>query len=210
MTEPQDVELQLAADLLAHKAGAFDRFVDTYHGKLFQFSYLTCGKREDAEEVAQDTLLQVFKSLDQLRDPARLKSWVFRIAKNACLMKRRKSAFAPERELSLSEYMPARDRADPRAIEIADWSHLPESELLRSELSAVLKTAIAELPEMYRSVLLLRDVEGLRTDEAAEVLEISTDSVKQRLHRARVAVRAKLDEYLRKVESAEHGKRDSV
>jgi RNA polymerase sigma-70 factor (ECF subfamily) len=129
----QDEEVQLAADLLARRPGAFDRFVDIYHAKLFQFSYLTCGKREDAEEVAQDTLLQVFKRLDQLRDPSRLKSWVFRIAKNACLMKRRKSAYAPARELSLTDYMPARVHGDERQIEIADWSHLPEDDLLKGE-----------------------------------------------------------------------------
>ena len=199
----QEEEQQLAADLLARKPGAFDRFVDTYHAKLFQFSYLTGGKREDAEEVAQDTLLQVFEQLDQLRDPARLKPWVFRIAKNACLMKRRKSVFAPTRELSLTDYLPARAEGDLRRIEIADWSHLPESDLLKSELSGVLKNAIAGLPDLYRSVLLLRDVEGLRTDETAEILEITVDTVKQRLHRARLAIRAKLDEYLRKVGSSE-------
>ncbi len=203
--------MQLAADLLARKPQAFDRFVDSYHNKLFQFSYLTCGRREDAEEVAQETLMQVFKSLDQLRDPARLKAWVFRIAKNACLMKRRKSTYAPARELSLTDYVPARTGdGDQRQIEIADWSHLPENDLLRSELNDVLKSAIAELPDLYRSVLLLRDLEGLRTEEAAQVLEISSDAVKQRLHRARLAVRAKLDEYLRKVEATGDGAKASV
>lgn len=201
----QDDDLQLARDLLARKPGAFDRFVDTFHHKLFQYTYLMCGSREDAEEVSQDTLLQVFKRLDQLRDPARLKPWVFRIAKNACLMKRRKSTFAPARELSLTDYLPAKLDGGLRQIEIADWSHLPEDDFLRSELSTVLKTAIAELPELYRSVLLLRDVEGLRTEETAEVLELTVDTVKQRLHRARLAVRAKVDEYLRKVETTAHG-----
>ncbi len=197
----------MASDLLARQAGAFDRFVDTYHVKLYQYSYLMCGHREDAEEVSQETLLQVFRSLDQLRDPARLKPWVFRIAKNACLMKRRKSVFAPARELSLSDYMPARRSGNEEKIEIADWSHLPEDDLLRSELGGSLRRAIAELPEMYRSVLLLRDVEGLRTDETAEVLEVSADTVKQRLHRARLAVRSQLDEYLRKVGMSQHGTR---
>ena len=200
----QDEDLQVASGLLARRPGAFDRFVDAYHLKLFQYSYLMCGQREDAEEVAQETLLHVFKSLDQLRDPARLKPWVFRIAKNACLMKRRKSVFAPARELSLSDYLPARQSGDERRIEIADWSHLPEDELLRTELRAVLKQAIAGLPENYRAVLLLRDVEGLTTDETAEILELSADTVKQRLHRARLAVRAKLDQYLRSVEPSKH------
>jgi len=192
---------------MARKEGAFDRFVDTYHVRLFQYIYLMCGHREDAEETSQETLLQVFKSLDQLRDPARLKSWVFRIAKNACLMKRRKSVFAPNRELSLDDYMPARRAGEEQKIEIADWSHLPEDDLLRSELSVALRRAIAELPEIYRSVLLLRDVEGMRSDQTAEVLELSIDTVKQRLHRARLAVRATLDEYLRKKEASDDGTR---
>jgi RNA polymerase sigma-70 factor, ECF subfamily len=203
----QDEDLQLASDLMARRAGAFDRFVDTYHVRLFQYTYLMCGSREDAEEVSQETLLQVFKNLDQLHDPGRLKSWVFRIAKNACLMKRRKSTFAPSRELSLDDYMPARSGAEGRKIEIADWSHLPEDDLLRRELRATLGRAIAELPEIYRSVLLLRDVEGLRSDRTAEVLDLSVDTVKQRLHRARLAVRARLDEYLRNAGVSEHGTR---
>jgi RNA polymerase sigma-70 factor (ECF subfamily) len=119
-------------------------------------------------------------------------------------MKRRKSSYAPERELSLSDYLPARAGGDERRIEIADWSHLPEDDLLRGELKATLRAAIGELPEMYRAVLLLRDVEGLRTEEAAEVLDLSGDAVKQRLHRARLAVRAKLDHYLRNVKAAQH------
>jgi len=192
---------------MARKEGAFDRFVDTYHVRLFQYIYLMCGHREDAEETSQETLLQVFRSLDQLRDPARLKSWVFRIAKNACLMKRRKSVFAPNRELSLDDYMPARRAGEEQKIEIADWSHLPEDDLLRSELIVALRRAIAELPEIYRSVLLLRDVEGMRSDQTAEVLELSIDTVKQRLHRARLAVRATLDEYLRKKEASADGTR---
>ncbi len=113
--------------------------------------------------------------------------------------------FRPARELSLTDYLPAKLDGGLRQIEIADWSHLPEDDFLRSELSTVLKTAIAELPELYRSVLLLRDVEGLRTEETAEVLELTVDTVKQRLHRARLAVRAKVDEYLRKVETTAHG-----
>lgn len=201
----QDEDLQLASDLLARKPGAFDRFVDTYRAKLFQYSYLMCRQREDAEEISQETLLQVFQRLNQLHEPSRLKAWVFRIAKNACLMKRRKSVFAPARELSLTDYLPPRPSGEEHKIEIADWSHLPEDELLQTELHEVLRNAIAELPDNYRSVLLLRDVEGLKTEEAAEVLELSMDTVKQRLHRARLALRSKLDEYLRNAKAPEHG-----
>ena len=72
-----------------------------------------CGQREDAEEVAQETLLRVFESFDRLREPERVRSWVFRIARNACLMKRRKSAFAPSRELSLDEFLQLHCRRHP-------------------------------------------------------------------------------------------------
>src|SRR6476659_1256513 len=104
---------------------AFDRFVEHFRGKIFHYSWLMCGHREDAEEVAQDTLMKVFESFDQLREPERVRPWVFRIARNACLMKRRKSVFAPAHELSLDELMPARDSAPEGKLEIADWSSLP-------------------------------------------------------------------------------------
>src|SRR6516162_4653679 len=112
---------------------AFDRFVETYHDKLFRYSFSVCGQRQDAEEVAQETLLKVFESLDQLREPERLKAWVFRIAKNACLMKRRKSVFAPPAELSLDELRPSKN-GDGARLDIADWSALPENLAADEEL----------------------------------------------------------------------------
>lgn len=194
----RDTEIQLARDLLAGNARAFDRFVEHFRAKIFQYSWLMCGQREDAEEVAQETLLKVFQSFDQLREPERVRSWVFRIAKNACLMKRRRSVYAPAHELSLDEFLPhAEHDGGSVKLEIADWSRLPDEQVLRSELGDVLRRAIAELPETYRSVILLRDVEELTTEETAQILDLSTDNVKTRLHRARLAVRQKLDEYLR-------------
>ncbi len=194
----KEQEVELARDLLAGNLGAFDRFVESFRTRLFQYSLLMCGQREDAEEVSQETLLKVFENLAQLREPEHVRSWVFRIAKNACLMKRRKSVFAPVRELSLDEFIPLMDhRGGERKLEIADWSALPDAQVLRSELRDVLQEAISELPEIYKSVLLLRDVEELSTEETAQVLEVSEDVVKTRLHRARLAVRQKLDQYLK-------------
>lgn len=192
-----DDDVDLARDLLSGKEEAFDRFLERFRTKIFQYSYLMCGQREDAEEVSQETLLKVFEKLDQLKEPENIRAWVFRIAKNACLMKRRKSVFAPERELSLEELIPAGDgEGVERKLQLADWSALPETQALNSELRDVLERAIGELPEIYRSVILLRDVEELTTEEAAQVLEVGTDVVKTRLHRARLAVRKKLDGYL--------------
>jgi RNA polymerase sigma-70 factor (ECF subfamily) len=191
-------EVELARDLLAGKEEAFDRFVETFRSKIFRYSFMMCGHREDAEEVSQETLLKVFESFDQLREPERVKAWVFRIAKNACLMKRRKSVFAPSQELSLDQFLPSSDDdGGHRKLQIADWSELPDTQVLRAELRDVLSRAIAELPEIYRGVILLRDVEELSTQETAAALDVSIEVVKTRLHRARLAIRQKLDEYLR-------------
>jgi len=183
---------------MAGEPEAFDRFVEVFRRKIFQYSLQMCGQREDAEEVAQDTLLKVFENFDQLREPERVRAWVFRIARNACLMKRRKSVFAPTQELSLEEFLPPVDQeSGRRRLEIADWSALPDNEVLRGELRQVIQTAIAELPELYRTVILMRDVEELSTAETAQVLDTNEEVVKTRLHRARLAVRQKLDAYLR-------------
>jgi RNA polymerase sigma-70 factor, ECF subfamily len=190
-------DADLARGLMDGEPGAFEQFVDAYRSKLFNYSFLLCGQREDAEEVAQETLLKVFASFEQLREPERLKSWVFRIAKNFCLMKRRKSAFAPDVELSLDELRPAKGDGEFAALEIADWSALPENAASDAELRQVLDEAIRELPEIYRSVFLLRDVEELSTEQTAQVLDVSNDVVKTRLHRARLALRQKLDQHLR-------------
>lgn len=193
---PGTSDLDIARDLLAGSPEAFDEFVQSFRGRLAQYTWLMCGHREDAEEVAQETLIRVFESIDQLREPARLKPWVFRIARNECLMKRRKSVFAPSAELSLDDLKP-NPLEDRRGIEIADWSALPDDLLLHSELRDALTDAIRSLPEIYRSVVLLRDVEELSTEETAEILDISTDTVKTRLHRGRLALRKHLDAYLR-------------
>ena len=200
----RELEIELARRLLAGEERAFERFVDHFHAKIFQYSWLMCGRREDAEEVAQETMLKVFESFNQLREPERVRPWVFRIAKNVCLNKRRKSIFAPAsaQEISLDELMPSRDSRGGRIkIEIADWSNLPDDQLLRTELKAELQSAIRNLPEIYRSVILLRDAEGLSTAEVAQILDVTDDVVKTRLHRARLAVRKQLDERLRAVKT---------
>lgn len=191
-------DAELARNLLTGDEEAFTEFVNAFHARLSQYSFLMCGHHEDAEEVAQETLLKVFESIDQLRDPSRVKSWVFRIAKNECFMKRRKSVFAPKIELSLDDLRPLKvNNGQVHGIEIADWTSLPEDLLRDKELQNALTQSIQELPEIYRSVVLLRDVEELTTEETAEVLDISPDSVRTRLHRGRLALRQYMDLYLR-------------
>jgi len=193
----REEEVDLARQLIAGEAEAFDRFVEHFRRKIFQYSWLMCGHRDDAEEVAQETLLKVFESFEQLREPERLTSWVFRIARNFCLMKRRKSLFAPEVEISLDQLHPSHDGTGGTALDIADWSALPDRAAANAQLREALDRAVRDLPDLYRAVFLLRDIEDLTTEEAAEVLDVSVDVVKTRLHRARLALRQKLDQHLR-------------
>lgn len=187
-------EIEWARRLLDGDASAFTPFVESFQSKIFQYTWLMCGQREDAEEVAQETLFKVFENFDQLRDPTHVKAWVFRIAKNFCLMKRRRSVFAPDREYSLDELLPSSD--GERRLQVPDPAESPDGYVLRGELNAQLEAAIRELPEIYRSVVLLRDIEELSTAETADVLDLSPDVVKQRLHRGRLALRKALSSYV--------------
>jgi len=178
-------ETALAQALLAGEADAFEHFVEYFRSKIFHYSWMMCGSPDDAEEVAQETLLKVFESIDQLRDPARVRAWVFRIARNVCLMQRRKSVFAP----------PTLEELPPDANLPAAEEH-PGAQYLAAELRDVIDRAVAELPPLYRAVVLLRDREELSTEETAQVLDVPIDVVKTRLHRGRVAIRQKLDCYV--------------
>jgi RNA polymerase sigma-70 factor (ECF subfamily) len=173
---------------MAGEPQAFDRFVEHFRSKVFHYSWLMCGRPEDAEEVAQETLLNAFQHFESLRDPERVRSWVFRIAKNACLMQRRKSVFAPAQEMSIDEL--------PPGVELAGDARPPDAAFLKTELRAVLDRVVAELPPLYRAVVLLRDLEELSTEETAQILDVSVDVVKTRLHRGRAALKQKLDCYL--------------
>ena len=177
-------ETALAIAMLAGETDAFENFVEHFRSKVFRYSWLMCGSPEDADEVAQETLLKVFQSFDQLREPEHVRSWVFRIARNVCLMQRRKSVFAPTAELPVDD------------LPLADDSEPADSRLLQAELRAVIERVVMELPPTYRSVVLLRDLEGLSTEETAQVLDLSVDVVKTRLHRGRAAMRQKLDCYV--------------
>lgn len=198
-------EVRLAERLVQGDLTAFDEFVDVFRAKLFQYSYLNCGQREDAEEVAQETLMKAFQSFGQLQDPTHVKAWIFRIARNFCYMKRRKSVFAPVQEISLDELKPAmKQDGEVRRLDLADWRALPDETAHTGEMRALLQRAVAALPDLYRNVLLLRDIEELSVKETASVLDVSEDVVKTRLHRARLAVRKHIDDYLKTAAAEVH------
>lgn len=170
---------------------AFEEFVNLYGDRIYGFGMRMCGEREDARDVVQETLIKAFESLKTLKEPKALKSWLFRVASNACLMKRRKGRFEPQRELSLEELMPK--GAESAAFEVPDQSDLPDDSVARNETRRVVREAIRSLPPQYRIVLLLRDIEQLSTREASEALGLPDTTIKMRLHRARLGVRKFLE-----------------
>jgi RNA polymerase sigma-70 factor (ECF subfamily) len=174
--------------------GAFDAFVERFGDRIFAFGMRMCGEREDARDVFQDTLIQAYRSLRDLREPRALRSWIYRVAANACLMKRRRGKFEPEREISLDELIP-RSREDAEA-EIPDPAALPDEEVRRGEVQRAVRAALDAIPEHYRIVLALRDMEQLTTQEVMEALGLPESTVKMRLHRARIMVRNRLKDAL--------------
>lgn len=158
---------------------------------ILRFGMRMCGGRvEDAEDVLQDTLLNVVRHVGDFRGASSLSTWLYSIARSACSRKRRKSRFAPERLESLH------DEEGRQASALPDPGSQPEQAAAEHELGDVLERAIAGLDPKYREVLLLRDVEGLTAPEVAEVLGLRLEAVKTRLHRARAQVRAAVRPWL--------------
>lgn len=155
-----------------------------------------CGTREDAQDTAQETLIRLARQLREFPDARALAVWLYKVAKTQCLMSRRKSKFAPAEMLSLDALMPTDSARSPAAKE--PWQITPEEIVLKQELRSRLEGAIHALPKPYRLVLILRDMEQLDTREVAEVMGIPEETVKVRLHRARVFVRNAPAGYVRR------------
>lgn len=171
----------------------FHDIVERYQKKLYNFGLKICRNNQDAEDLVQESFINVFRYLKDFRQETKFRNWLYRIAASVCFKMRRKSKFAPERELSLEEFLPA----DHAAIdsEAPGWAVEPVDQLLNRELSEQISTAVSRLPSDYRLVLVLRDMEGFSTEETAGILKISTANVKVRLHRARLFLRDALKEY---------------
>ena len=187
----QDSDLVLAIQSGRHDL--FAELVGRYQSALYNFGMKMCGESRDAEDMVQDTFLNVFKYLKGFRYETKFRNWLYRIASSTCLKKKRKSKFAPDHELSLDDYMPSEKAQAEQSVPA--WASLPLEQVLNEELHQTLKGAILELPEKYRMVLVLRDVEGFSTEESAQILNLTASNIKVRLHRARLFLRDKLKSY---------------
>lgn len=185
MPEVRKREISLAERAVRGDEVAFSALAESLRGRLGRYSRLVCRQREDAEEVVQETLLQVFQKISELREPQGIHAWVFRIALNQCRMMRRRSLHQPEAVTSLEGEAPMEH--------LAVTSQSPEELVLGGEWTHALEDAILSLPETHREVVMLRCVEGLSTEETASALETSPEVIRARLHRARLAMRQRLN-----------------
>ena len=189
----KDKDYELIKAINAGRHELFQELVQRYELKLYNFGLRVCGDIPDAEDLVQDTLLNVFRYLKDFRYETKFKNWLYKIATSTCIKRRRKSKFAPDKELSQEEFIPKNDTQIPG--EVPDWARMPLDQLLNEELSNVIKEAILTLPEKYRLVFVLRDLEGFSTAETAQILNLKLSNIKVRLHRARLYMRDKLKGY---------------
>lgn len=158
----------------------------------YRFSRTVCGGPAEAEDVMQEALLKTFRHVRRIRDPYAFRTWLYRTVRNACLMRRRRKVGEPERVLSLDDVLPSvdADTAPDRSQRERD----PEALALNAALRRRLRKALHALPPSYRAIVFLREMEGLSTKEAADVLKVSESNVKMRLHRARLFLRKELED----------------
>ena len=169
--------------------GSLEKALSLLQRSVFAFGMRVCGQREDAEDTMQEVLVKAIPYLPKFDNSKALATWLYKVAKNRCLMSRRRSKFAPKEELSLEELMP--DREELEGLN-GETSINPEGIAIRGEQGQRLREAIRNLPPQYRIVLVLRDMEGFTDEEVGEITGLRPATVRVRLHRARLFVRREL------------------
>lgn len=169
---------------------AFDKLYREHVDLVYRYAHRLCGEPESAKDLVQETFLNAYRGLKDFRGDSRISTWLYTIASRACLRMRRKRKGAPERELSLEEFVPTSE--GEFRLQIAVDGLTPEQALENKELREALEQAINKLPKKYRMALVLRDMEGLSAGETGAIMGLTERAVKSRLHRARLFVRREL------------------
>lgn len=181
-------EFALVTEAKAGSYAAFEELVNRYEKKIYRLGINLTGNPEDAEDVLQETFLKAFQHLPDFREDSRFYTWIVRIAVNEGLMKLRKRR--SDKSVPMEDTVDEEGAVMPR--EVADWRPNPEQQLAQAELETILNDAARSLPPTFRTVFFLRDVEGLSTQETAELLGLTVSAVKARLFRARLQLRDEL------------------
>jgi RNA polymerase sigma-70 factor (ECF subfamily) len=189
---------QLIAGLQAGNQAAVTELAERYGPRIHQLAMRYMKNHEDAEEVTQDVLLKVHLKIDAFRGDAALSSWIYRITFNTAMSRLRQHRAARvaaqdrDRVEALHEAAGEQTRT-PK--EPADWSRMPDEQLMRAQLLEAFAAAVQELPEIYRAPVVLRDIQGLTTEEASVRLKLKDQTLKSRLHRGRLLLRERLDAF---------------
>lgn len=195
MEETVPTDTELISRTRAGDLQALENLVSRYEEQAYNLAYRILGNREDAEDVLQDTFISVIRALDGFQERSSFSTWLYRVTTNAALTKLRKRSRKDKSEGEfLDEVYSVQEQAREQ-IKMSDWSANPVENLLGEEALGVMEAAIGELPEAYRVVFVLRDVEGLPAAQVADVLGLSVPAVKSRLHRARLFLRNHLSRY---------------
>jgi RNA polymerase sigma-70 factor (ECF subfamily) len=191
-----DHDAALIAGLQSGDSGAFEKLLREYGPRLLRLARRILINEEDARDTLQDAMVAVYRSIDKFESTSALSTWLHRIIVNTALMRLRSKRRHPEEDIE--QYLP-RFASDGHQVEPSTpWTESADQVIEREELRTSVREAIEKLPDAYRIVLHLRDIEEMSTAETAEILGISTNVVKIRLHRARQALRKLLDASMRK------------
>ena len=188
------VDRELIGRMQAGDPTAVTELASTYGPRIHQLAFRYMKNWEDAEEVTQDVLLKVYRKIEAFRGDAALSSWIYRITFNTAMSRLRTGRQARAIEQPRIELSPV--DSTPRAVQDpADWSSLADDQVLRREMREKLLGALTHLPEVYRVPVVLRDIQGLSTEEASAVLRVKTQTLKSRLHRGRLILREHLSAF---------------
>ena len=194
MRDPQNEELLKRLQL--GDEHALSELSTLYGAKIYQLAFRYLHNHEDAEEVTQDVLYKVFRKVGEFRGDAALSSWIYRITFNASMSRLRSASY--QRAQDEQRDQPVADGEDAVTAslqEVADWSHMADEHLLRSQLRRRLVRAVLALPAIYRAPVVLRDLQGMSTEEASAMLHVKDQTLKSRLHRGRLILRKQLADF---------------
>ena len=170
--------------------------IDLYGGKIYQLAFRYLRNKEDAEEVAQDVLFKVHRKVGEFRGDAALSSWIYRITFNAAMSRLRSGAYQRSQEEQRLAAAGESGDADAAPVrEPADWSQMADEQLFNAQLRKRLFSAILSLPAIYRAPVMLRDIQGMSTEEASAMLHVKDQTLKSRLHRGRLILRRQLADF---------------
>jgi len=187
--------MDLIGRMQAGDTAAVGELASMYGPRIQQLAFRYVKNWEDAEEVAQDVLLKVYRKIDAFRGDAALSSWIYRITFNTAMSRLRTARAARAADKQKGDASAAGDDINRQPAEPADWSSLADDHVLRGEMRQRLIGALTHLPPVYRVPVILRDIQGLSTEEASAVLRVKPQTLKSRLHRGRLILRERLADF---------------